>query len=160
MWLNFCVSNFILNNSSCILKVTSADVYEVEQYNFSAWAQIAALWCTLVCDQCCLHKWTPEAILKQKFSALIPIFISYHLFKTSGKYMYKNSCCPRIPCFWLFLCDVHYVPTKYMKFKRLFKKCLFQSCSCMLLQSFLSKGKKNQNPYLSDWLQSFIITCE
>ena len=48
---------------------------------------------------------------------------------------------------------------KYMKFKRLFKKCLFQSCSSMLLQSFLSKGKNNQNPYVFDWLQSFMITC-
>ena len=112
--------------------------------------------CPVVCDQCCLHKWTPEAILKQKFSALIPIFISYHLFKTSGKYMYKNSCCPRISCFWLFLCDVNLCFNKrYMKFKRLFKKCLFQSCSSMLLQSFLSKGKK-QSKSIRVWLVAIL----
>lgn len=111
--------------------------------------------CPVVCDQCCLHKWTPEAILKQKFSALIPIFISYHQFKTSGKYMYKNSCCPRISCFWLFLCTWIYVSTKYMKFKRLFKKCLFQSCSSMLLQSFLSKGKK-QSKSIRVWLVAIL----
>ena len=99
--------------------------------------------CPVVCDQCCLHKSTPEAILKQKFSALTPIFISYHLFKTSGKYMYKNSCCPCISCFWLFLCDVHLCSNKVYEVQETIKKCLFQSCSAnMLLQSFLSKGKK------------------
>ena len=98
--------------------------------------------------------------MKQKFSALIPIFISYHLFKTSGKYMYKTPAVPAFPVFGYFFVTCIYVPTKYMKFKRLFKKCLIQSCSSMLLQSFLSKGKNNQNPYVFDWLQSFMITCE
>lgn len=117
--------------------------------------------CPVVCDQCCLHKWTPEAILKQKFSALIPIFISYHLFKTSGKYMYKNSCCPRISCFWLFLCDVNLCFNKAIWSSRDYLKNVFSNrvlaCSCSL---FYLKEKNNQNPYVFDWLQSFMITCE
>ena len=71
----------------------------------------------------------------------------------------KTPAVPVFPVFGYFFVTCIYVPTKYMKFKRLFKKCLFQSFSSMLLQSFLSKGKNNQNPYVFDWLQSFMITC-
>lgn len=115
--------------------------------------------CPVVCDVASTSEhrrlyWNKSFLLWYLFSLCI-IYLK-HLVNIC----IKTPAVPAFPVFGYFFVTWIYVPTKYMKFKRLFKKCLFQSFSSMLLQSFLSKGKNNQNPYVFDWLQSFMITCE
>lgn len=66
----------------------------------------------------------------------------------------KTPAFPAFPVFGYFFVTCICVTTKYMKFKRLLKKCLFQSCSSMLLQSFLSKGKKSKS--IRVWLVAIL----
>ena len=145
------MSNFILNNSKCI---KSKQCWCVRSWaiQFLTWAQIAALWFAINVASTSKHRrlyWNKSFLLWYLFS-----FRTIYL-KHLVNICIKTPAVPAFPVFGYFFVTWIYVSTKYMKFKRLFKKCLFQSCSSMLLQSFLSKGKK-QSKSIRVWLVAIL----